>query len=93
MYGFNGDGWYTVELYRDGEPITPSNPQAEWIDSLDEFEEIAYCAASDGFYPEFTYYGDRDLPDDEELRVAERFIAAFTPEQARAYAARFDQEG
>ena len=93
MYGYNGDGWYTVELYRDGEPLTPSNPQAEWIDTVTEFEDIAAQAERDGLEPVFTYYGDGDLPDDEELRVAERFIAAFTPEQARAYAARFDQEG
>lgn len=90
MNVYVGDGWYTIELYREGEPLTPSSPQAELVDSFTEFEDIAAQAERDGLEPVFTYYGDRDLPDDERIRVAERFIATFTPEQAQAYAERFE---
>lgn len=90
MDAYQGDGWYTVELYRDGEPLTPSSLQAEWVDSFTEFEDIAEQAGRDGFEIVFTYYGDGDLPNDEGLDVAERFVAAFTREQAQAYAARFE---
>ena len=90
MNEYMGEGWYTIELYRDGEPLTPSNPQAEWVDTVTELEDIAEQAERDGLEPVFTYYGDGDLPNDEELSVAERFVATFTPEQAREYAARFE---
>ena len=90
MNEYMGDGWYTIELYRDGEPITPSEPQAEWVDTVTEFEDIAAQAARDGLEPVFTYCGYGDLPSDENLMVAERFVATFTAEQAQAYAARFE---
>ena len=89
MDQYKGDGWYTIELYRDGEPLTPENPLAEWVDSQAEYEDISERAIGDGFEPVFTYYGGGDLPNDKSLGVAERFVATFTSDQAAAYAARF----
>ena len=57
--------------------------EAVWVESKYDFDD--FSEVPDGFESVVTYYGDGDIPTDG-MRVAERFIASFTPEQAAAYA-------
>ena len=83
---WQGEGWYTFEQW-DSESesfVWPeSMTEAEWVESEYDFDD--FSEVPEGFESVVTYYGDGDIPTDG-MRVAERFIASFTPEQAAAYA-------
>lgn len=83
---WQGEGWYTFEQW-DAESESFAWPEsmteAVWVESKYDFDD--FSEVPDGFESVVTYYGDGDIPTDG-MRVAERFIASFTPEQAAAYA-------
>lgn len=83
---WQGEGWYTFEQWdTEGERFAwpESETAAVWVESRADFEDFA--EVPEGFESVVTYYGNGDIPTDG-MRVAERFIATFTPEQAEAYA-------
>lgn len=82
MGKFQGEGWYTFWPYRGGDPLWAGEPEAVWVDSEAEFED--FSEVPEGCELEVAFLGADDLPEGGH-RVAERFVAAFTPEQAAAY--------
>ena len=83
---WQGEGWYTFEQWdTESESFAwpESMTEAVWVESKFDFDD--FSEVPDGFESVVTYYGDGDIPTDG-MRVAERFIASFTPEQAAAYA-------
>lgn len=86
MSNYQGEGWYTFEPYTDEGPLWSGTAEAVWVENEDYFED--YCEVPDGCECVATYHGSDDLPDDEDVRVDERFVASFTAEQAAAYAER-----
>ena len=79
---FRGEGWYTFEQRGEFGPRWASAPEAVWVEDEADFRD--FVEADDGYEAVVTYFGDGDVPS-EPVRVAERFIATFTPEQAAAY--------
>lgn len=84
---YQGTGWYTFEPYTDEGPLYEGNLLAVWVENEDYFDE--YAEVPEGCKCVVCFYGSDDLPDDEDVRVAEQYVAAFTPEQAAAYAERW----
>lgn len=81
-----GEGWYTFEVYGEDGPVSANSPEAVWVEGECDFGD--FSEVPEGCECVVTFYGDDDLPDGD-VRVAERFVAGFTPEQAAAYAGRF----
>lgn len=84
--GWQGEGWYAFELWDAGRERfawPESSAEAVWVEDAWDFGELSQ--APDGFEAVVTYYGSGDIPTDG-MRVAEEFVAGFTPEQAAAYA-------
>ena len=87
---WQGEGWYTFEQWSTEceSFVWPVNTaEAEWVEDKRDFEE--YATVPDGIESVVTFYGDGDLPNDERVRVAERFVAALPPETRREYEGRF----
>ena len=83
---WQGEGWYTFEQWdTESESFAwpESMTEAVWVESKYDFDD--FSEVPDGIESVVTYYGDGDIPTDG-MRVAECFIASFTPEQAAAYA-------
>lgn len=83
---WQGEGWYTFEQWNtetEGFAWPESMTEAVWVEDEGGFED--FSEVPDGFESVVTFYGDGDIPTDG-MKVAERFIATFTPEQAAAYA-------
>jgi len=81
---WQGEGWYTFEQWNtEGFAWPESMTEAVWVEDEVDFED--FSEVPDGFESVVTFYGDGDIPTDG-MKVAERFIATFTPEQAAAYA-------
>lgn len=82
---WQGEGWYAFEQWdTESESFVwpESMTEAEWVEDVRQFEECS--AVPEGIESVVTFYGNDDVPTDG-MRVAERFAAAFTPEQAAAY--------
>lgn len=82
---WQGEGWYTFEQWNtetESFAWPESMNEAEWVEDKWDFAE--YSTVPDGFESIVTYYGDGDIPTDG-MKVAERFVATFTPEQMAAY--------
>lgn len=86
---WQGEGWYTFEPWNTESEsfVWPESAEAEWVEDKWDFEE--YSTVPDGIESVVTFYGDGDLPNDERVRVAERFVATLSPEVRREYESRF----
>lgn len=79
---WQGEGWYTFQQLSDDGPRFAEAPEAVWVESEYDFDD--FSAVDEGYECDVVFYGAGDLPDGD-VRVAERFVATFTPEQAAAY--------
>ena len=79
---FHGEGWYAFRQIDANGPRCPEAPEAVWVETEHAFRDLA--AVPMGHRSEVSYLGSGDVPD-APARVAERFIASFTPEQRCAY--------
>ena len=70
MLEWQGEGWYTVRMWRTDNNCwdSPEQPDAYWYEGKDEFDEA--CRAPEGFEAVMEYFGDGTYPD-EPVNVAD----------------------
>lgn len=80
---YQGEGWYTFEQMGAEGPRWQEEPEAMWVETEASFSALADAPV--GYRCEASYLGSGGVPN-APVRVAKRFVAAFTPEQRCAYA-------
>ena len=80
--GWQGEGWYTFAAINGEGYLFKEADEAVWIENGSEYQE--YSKVPEGYECEVHYYGDDDPPN-EDVRIAERFVATLSPEQLAIY--------